>query len=141
SNLDAMLKYLGSKILPNSNSPASYLAKAAHQDALNRFIYPSPEREMRADLTSKAEDQAIEVFAMNLRNLLLQRPMKDKVVLGVDPAYRTGCKLCVVNEQGTVLQKGVIYPHEKFKGEKEAIERLPLSEKIVKQFIAKYQVS
>ncbi len=141
SNIDAMLKYLGSKILTNSNSPVSYLVKEAIEDALKRLIYPSLEREIRSDLTSKAEDQAIEVFAMNLRNLLLQRPMKDKVVLGVDPAYRTGCKLCVVNEQGTVLQKGVIYPHEKFKGEKEAIERLPLSEKIVKQFIAKYQVS
>ena len=142
SNIDAMLKYLGSKILTNSNSPVSYLVKEAIEDALKRLIYPSLEREIRSDLTSKAEDQAIEVFAMNLRNLLLQRPMKDKVVLGVDPAYRTGCKLCVVNEQGTVLQKGVFtHMKKKFKGEKEAIERLPLSEKIVKQFIAKYQVS
>ncbi len=140
SNIEAMLKYLGSKIITNPNSPVVYLINEAIEDALKRLIYPSLEREIRSDLTTKAEDQAIEVFALNLRNLLLQRPMKDKVVLGIDPAYRTGCKLCVVNEQGTVLQKGVIYPHEKYKGEKEAIERLPLSEKIVKQFIAKHQV-
>ena len=140
TNRDAMLKYLGSKILTNPISPVSYLVSEAIEDALKRLIYPSLEREIRSDLTAKAEDQAIEIFAMNLRNLLLQRPMKDKVVLGVDPAYRTGCKLCVVNEQGTVLQKGVIFPHEKYKGEKEAVERLPLSEKIVKQFISKYQV-
>lgn len=140
SNIEAMLKYLGSKILTNSKSPVAYLITEAIEDALKRLIYPSLEREIRSDLTSKAEDQAIEVFALNLKNLLLQRPMKDQVVLGIDPAYRTGCKLCIVNQQGTVLQKGVIYPHEKYKGEKEAAERLPLSEKIIKQFIAKYQV-
>ena len=140
SNIPAMLKYLGSKILTNLNSPVVPIVEAAIEDALKRLIYPSLEREIRADLTSKAEDQAIEVFAMNLRNLLLQRPMKNKVVLGVDPAYRTGCKLCVVNEQGTVLQKGVIYPHEKYKGEEHIEDRVTLSEKIIRQFIAKHNV-
>ncbi|MDY0210401.1 MAG: Tex family protein [Acholeplasma sp.] len=140
SNTEAMLKYLGSKIIVNPNSPVAYLIKEAIEDSLKRLIYPSLEREIRSELTGKAEDQAIEIFALNLKNLLLQRPMKDKVVLGIDPAYRTGCKLCVVNEQGTVLQKGVIYPHEKYKGEKEAGDRLGLSEKIIKQYIAKHQV-
>lgn len=140
SNTPAMLKYLGSKILTNLNSPVVPVVESAIEDALKRLIYPSLEREIRADLTSKAEDQAIEVFAMNLRNLLLQRPMKNKVVLGVDPAYRTGCKLCVVNEQGTVLQKSVIYPHEKYKGEEHIEDRVTLSEKIIRQFIAKHNV-
>lgn len=140
SNTPAMLKYLGSKILTNLNSPVVPVVVSAIEDALKRLIYPSLEREIRADLTSKAEDQAIEVFAMNLRNLLLQRPMKNKVVLGVDPAYRTGCKLCVVNEQGTVLQKSVIYPHEKYKGEEHIEDRVTLSEKIIRQFIAKHNV-
>lgn len=140
SNTPVMLKYLGSKILTNPSSPVIPVVESAIEDALKRLIYPSLEREIRADLTSKAEDQAIEVFAMNLRNLLLQRPMKNKVVLGVDPAYRTGCKLCVVNEQGTVLQKGVIYPHEKYKGEEHIEDRVTLSEKIIRQFIAKHNV-
>lgn len=140
TDTQAMLKYLGSKILTNSSSPVVPIVEAAIEDALKRLIYPSLEREIRADLTAKAEDQAIEVFAMNLRNLLLQRPMKNKVVLGVDPAYRTGCKLCVVNEQGTVLQKSVIYPHEKYKGEEHIDERVTLSEKVIKQFIAKHNV-
>jgi protein Tex len=140
SNTPAMLKYLGSKILTNPISPVTPIVEAAIEDALKRLIYPSLEREIRADLTSKAEDQAIEVFAMNLRNLLLQRPMKDKVVLGVDPAYRTGCKLCVVNEQGTVLQKSVIYPHEKYKGEEHIEDRVTLSEKVIRQFVAKHNV-
>lgn len=138
---EVMLQYLGLKVINNQKSPVVHLIKEAIEDALKRLIYPSIEREVRSDLTSKAEDQAIDVFSINLRNLLLQQPMKDKIVLGVDPAYRTGCKLCVVNEQGTVLQKGVIYPHEKYIGEKMSDERVKLSEKIIKQFIAKYGVN
>lgn len=136
-----MLQYLGLQVITNSNSNVAYLITEAIEDALKRLIYPSIEREVRSELTTRAEDQAIDIFAINLRNLLLAQPMKDKIVLGVDPAYRTGCKLCVVNEQGTVLQKGVIYPHEKYIGEKHAEDRLGLSNKIVLQFIAKNNVN
>ncbi|MGY3815741.1 Tex family protein [Globicatella sulfidifaciens] len=88
----------------------------AIQDSYKRFIGPAIERELRAETTEKADLQAIEVFGENLRNLLLTAPLKGKVVLGFDPAYRTGCKLAVINETGAVLEKAVIYPHEKAVG-------------------------
>ena len=88
----------------------------AIQDSYKRFIGPAIERELRAETTEKADLQAIEVFGENLRNLLLTAPLKGKVVLGFDPAYRTGCKLAVINETGAVLEKAVIYPHEKALG-------------------------
>ena len=84
------------------------------------MILPSIEREIRKELTEKAEDQAIHIFSENLRNLLLQPPLKGKVVLAVDPAYRTGCKLAVVDETGKVLEIGVIYPHPPVAKEEEA---------------------
>jgi uncharacterized protein len=83
---------------------------AAVEDAYKRLIAPSIEREVRGELTEKAEEHAIRIFAENLRNLLLQAPVKGKVVLGVDPAYRTGCKLAVVDATGKVLEIGVAYP-------------------------------
>lgn len=85
--------------------------KLAIEDSLKRLIMPSIEREIRADLTSKAEQHAIEVFSENLKHLLLQPPMKGKQILGVDPAFRTGCKLAVINPFGTFIDKSVIYPH------------------------------
>ncbi|GFR38983.1 RNA-binding transcriptional accessory protein [Insulibacter thermoxylanivorax] len=83
---------------------------AVIEDAYKRLIAPSIEREVRGELTERAEEHAIKVFADNLRNLLLQPPVKGHVVLGVDPAYRTGCKLAVVDDTGKVLDKGVVYP-------------------------------
>lgn len=80
-------------------------------DSLKRLILPSIEREIRNELTAKAEAQAIEIFSVNLKNLLLQAPLKGKVILGLDPAYRTGCKLAVINAYGTFVDKSVIYPH------------------------------
>ncbi len=80
------------------------------EDGYKRLIEPSIERDIRNELTEKAEEQAIHIFSENLRHLLLQPPMKDKVVLGVDPAYRTGCKLAVVDATGKVLDIAVIYP-------------------------------
>lgn len=80
------------------------------EDAYKRLIAPSIEREVRGEITEKAEEHAIQIFAENLRNLLLQAPVKGKVVLGVDPAYRTGCKLAVVDETGKVLEVAVTYP-------------------------------
>lgn len=80
------------------------------EDAYKRLIAPSIEREVRSELTEAAEEQAIHIFSENLRNLLLQPPVKGKVVLGVDPAYRTGCKLAVVDETGKLLEVAVVYP-------------------------------
>ena len=81
----------------------------AIEDAYKRLIKPSIEREIRANLKEVAENQAIHIFSENVRQLLLQPPMKGKVVLGVDPAFRTGCKLAVVDETGKVLDIDVIY--------------------------------
>ncbi|PKI20605.1 RNA-binding transcriptional accessory protein [Staphylococcus succinus] len=89
----------------------AYIIEDAIKDSLKRLIMPSIEREIRADLTDKAENHAIDVFSENLRNLLLQPPMQGKQILGVDPAFRTGCKLAVINPFGTFVAKGVMYPH------------------------------
>ncbi|WP_308221981.1 MULTISPECIES: Tex family protein [unclassified Lysinibacillus] len=93
------------------SSPAIAEVKLAIEDSYKRLIQPSIERELRNELTEKAETQAIHIFSENLRNLLLQPPMKGKYVLGVDPAYRTGCKLAVVDETGKMLEVTAIYPH------------------------------
>ena len=111
-----MVYYLEKNVIKNERSIATPYIKDAIADSLKRLIYPSLEREIRAELTEVAESQAILVFGENLQKLLLQPPLKGKIVLGVDPAFRTGCKLSVINEQGTFLEKGVIYPHEKSKG-------------------------
>lgn len=95
----------------NNTSSAVAEVQAAILDSYKRLIQPSIERELRSELTEKAETQAIHIFSENLRNLLLQPPMRDKMVLGVDPAYRTGCKLAVVDETGKMLEVTAIYPH------------------------------
>ena len=84
----------------------------AIKDSLKRLILPSIEREIRSELSESAEEVAINNFGKNLEKILLQPPMKDKTILGLDPAYRTGCKLAVINKSGTVLDISVIYPHE-----------------------------
>lgn len=95
----------------SSEHNGTYVIIDAIKDSLKRLIMPSIEREIRSDLTEKAENHAIDVFSENLRNLLLQPPMKGKQILGVDPAFRTGCKLAVINPFGTFVAKGVMYPH------------------------------
>ncbi|AYU55693.1 Tex family protein [Staphylococcus debuckii] len=108
--------------------------KQAIKDSLKRLIMPSIEREIRSDLTEQAETHAIEVFSVNLKHLLLQPPLKGKQILGVDPAFRTGCKLAVINPFGSFLAKGVMYPHPPVSKTKEA-------EQILLQFINDYDVS
>jgi protein Tex len=99
-------------IIPrNFFGPSIEEVKLAIADSYKRLIKPSIENELRSEITAKAETQAIHIFSENLRNLLLQPPMRGKVVLGVDPAYRTGCKLAVVDETGKMIEIGVIYPH------------------------------
>ncbi|MBM6507802.1 MULTISPECIES: Tex family protein [Staphylococcus] len=112
---------------------ATYIVKDAIKDSLKRLIMPSIEREIRGDLTEKAENHAIDVFSENLRNLLLQPPMKGKQILGVDPAFRTGCKLAVINPYGTFVAKNVIYPHP-------PVNKLDNAEKVIVKMINDYSV-
>ena len=115
------------------DSYCAKLVEAAAEDAYDRLIFPSVSREIRNELTEKASDSASKVFSLNLRQLLLQPPVKNKVTIGLDPGYRTGCKVAVVDGTGKVLDTGVIYPvppHSK-------IEE---SKKIIKNFVKKYNV-
>jgi protein Tex len=109
--IDAILNFLTKKWIKKPHSITAAIVVDAMEDSYKRLIQPSIEREIRSELTEKAEEQAIHIFSENLRNLLLQPPLKGKIVLGVDPAYRTGCKLAVVDDTGKVLEIGVIYPH------------------------------
>jgi protein Tex len=122
--LDLILSYLHKQIIRNEQSPAAPIVAEAIEDGYKRLIQPSIEREIRKELMEKAEDRAIHIFSENLRNLLLQPPLKGKVVLGVDPAYRTGCKLAVVDETGKVLHIDVIYPHPPVQKREEAKSKL-----------------
>lgn len=108
---EGIQKYLEKQVIKNIHSISVPLVKEAVEDSYKRLIQPSVEREIRNELTDKAEDQAIHIFSENLRKLLLQPPMKGKMVLGVDPAFRTGCKLAVIDETGKTLDINVIYPH------------------------------
>ncbi|MDN6698869.1 MAG: RNA-binding transcriptional accessory protein [Staphylococcus equorum] len=116
-----------------TNHEGNYIIEDAIKDSLKRLIMPSIEREIRGDLTEKAENHAIDVFSDNLRNLLLQPPMKGKQILGVDPAFRTGCKLAVINPFGTFVAKGVMYPHP-------PINKKADAEKIFVKFVKDYDV-
>ena len=137
---DRTINYLNSKVIKNEESFATPIVKDAIVDSFNRLIFPSIEREVRSELTEGAEDKAIEVFSVNLRNLLLQPPMKGKMVLGVDPAFRTGCKIAVVDKVGKVLDKSVIYQNQKFEGEKVPEARILEAKKKVTEFITKYDI-
>ncbi|MEH7202781.1 Tex family protein [Bacillus safensis] len=116
--------YLDKQVLKGKQTTARPFIEAAIEDAYKRLIQPSIEREIRKELTEKAEEQAIHIFAENLRKLLLQPPMKGKRVLGVDPAFRTGCKLAVVDDTGKVHHIGVIYPHPPVQKKAEAKQKV-----------------
>lgn len=132
-----IFSYLGKNLIGDSYpSSATPYVVAAFEDAYKRFIKPSLEREIRNELSEKAETQAIHIFGENLRNLLLQAPLKDKVVMGFDPAYRTGCKLAIVDATGKVLAIQVIYPHPPASQVKQAE-----AEKIFLNLIKKYNVN
>ncbi|WP_281217149.1 Tex family protein [Lysinibacillus capsici] len=133
--VDRVLMIMWKEWIPaTGSSPAIAEVKLAIEDSYKRLIQPSIERELRNELTEKAEAQAIHIFSENLRNLLLQPPMKGKYVLGVDPAYRTGCKLAVVDETGKMLEVTAIYPHPP----KPDVAK---SKAIVKGILAKYPIS
>lgn len=130
---EGILTYLQRQVIKNVHSISVPLVKEAVEDSYKRLIQPSVEREIRNELTEKAEDQAIHIFSENLRKLLLQPPMKGKMVLGVDPAFRTGCKLAVIDETGKTLDINVIYPHS-------SQSQLAKAEEAIKAIMTKYSV-
>lgn len=132
--VERILRYLETKVVTKDNPYTTPVLKAVIEDAYERLIAPAIEREIRNDLTEKAEDGAINVFGKNLQQLLLQPPITGKVVLGWDPAFRTGCKLAVVDETGKVLDTKVIYPTAPQNKVEEAKAEL-------KKLIKKYHVS
>ena len=125
---EEIIKFLEEKIIKNENNlELTSLVKEAINDSYKRLIAPSIERELRSELKDKAEDVAILNFSDNLEHLLMQPPIKEKCVLGFDPAYRTGCKLAVVDRTGKLLKTAVIYPHEpkcEYEKSKEVILKL-----------------
>ncbi len=131
---ERILQYLRTKVITNDNPVTSPILEEVIADSYDRLIAPAIEREIRNDLTEKAEDGAISVFGKNLEQLLLQPPIKGKVVLGWDPAFRTGCKLAVVDETGKVLDTKVIFPTAPQNKVEEAKAEL-------KKLIKKYHVS
>ena len=106
---EEIIEYLKKEEITDKSSITAYLVEAAAEDAYTRLIQPSIEREIRNELTDMAQEQAMQVFKVNLKNLLMQAPIRGQVVLGLDPGYRTGCKVGVVDETGKVLDTGVIY--------------------------------
>jgi uncharacterized protein len=137
---EKILDYLQANFMIKKKSSVEHLVIEAIEDAYKRLISPSIEREIRSDLTEKAEDQAIHIFSENLRSLLLQPPLKGKMVLGVDPAFRTGCKLAVIDDFGKFIDKGVIYPHESRAGDVPDPAKLELSKKRMRYLIEKYAI-
>lgn len=129
-----LLEYLYKQIIKNKNSYCEEFLKKAIDDAYKRLIFPAIEREIRNELSEKAQEASIKVFSKNLEQLLLQPPIKGKVVLGWDPGFRTGCKIAVVDEFGKVLDTTVVYPTEPKKQVKETKET-------IKKLIEKYNVN
>lgn len=128
-----IMNFLEKKIIKNEKSSVVELVKEAMVDSYKRLIFPSIEREIRGELKEEAEEGAIEVFSKNLEKLLLTPPIKDKIVLGFDPAFRTGCKLAVIDKTSKVLSISKIYPHEPQNKWNEAKD-------IIKKLISKYNI-
>jgi uncharacterized protein len=108
-NEDVIIDYLNKKVLKGNKDTDKYVEEAV-KDSLKRLIYPSIEREIRSELTDKGEQGAIDIFKANLKALLMQPPIKGKVVMGFDPGFRTGCKVAVLDDTGKFLEKATVYP-------------------------------
>ncbi len=131
--LQPLLERLFALVQSNPQSIFTDYLKAATEDSLTRLLLPSLEREIRASLTATAEEQAIKVFGLNLRQLLLQPPVRGKIVMGIDPGFRTGCKVAVVDAIGRVQETATIYPHPPQKDWEQAL-------KVLSALIHKHQV-
>ena len=139
-NEEMYLDWVLRKSIKNNTTTEAKYIKEAIEDGYKRLLFPSIEREIRTELTETAHDQAINVFSLNLEQLLLTPPLKNRVILGLDPAFRTGCKLAVINMNGDFIYKDVIYPHEKSVGEIVTEERKESSEKKVVDIVKKFNV-
>lgn len=135
-----VLRYFHARIIGQKLGPSMQYVEQAYTDAYRRFIQPAIERELRKELTARAAASAIAVFGDNLYHLLMQAPLKGKTVLGLDPAFRTGCKLAVVDPTGKFLAKAVIYPHEKAKGKRPDPKKRAQAKQILLELLEKYQV-
>lgn len=133
---EKVLQYLEKKVIRGNNPYTTPILKEAVEDSYKRLIAPAIEREIRSELTEKAEDGAITVFGKNLEQLLMQPPITNKVVLGWDPAFRTGCKLAVVDETGKVLDTTVVYPTAPTTPQK-----IAQAKETVKKLIHKYGIT
>lgn len=133
ANTDKIEEYIQNKVIKQGDKDSIELVKDAIKDSLKRLIYPSIEREIRSELSENSEVVAIDNFGKNLESLLMQPPMKEKMVLALDPGFRTGCKLAVVDKTGKMLEVFVIYPHEPVKKYEEA-------KKIILDIVDKYKI-
>lgn len=131
---EKIIRYLEKKVIRKDNQETEFILKSVVEDSYNRLIGPSVEREVRNELTERAEEGGMKDFGKNLKQLLMQPPISGRVVLGWDPAFRTGCKLAVVDATGKILDTVVIYPTEPQKKIKEAKE-------ILKRLISKYGIT
>ena len=131
---EQIIPYLQKKVITKDNAITRPVLEEVIEDSYKRLIAPAIEREIRSDLTEKAEDGAIKVFGKNLEQLLMQPPIANQIVLGWDPAFRTGCKLAVVDATGKVLDTTVIYPTA-------PQNKVEESKKVLKQLIAKYHIT
>ena len=133
-NLEEIIAFLEKKLIKNKESECANIVSDSIKDSLKRLILPSLEREIRSDLTLKANVEAIKSFQDNLENLLLTPPIKEKTVLALDPGYRTGTKVAVVDKNGNMLEVSVIYPTKPH-------EKILEAKKIILELIKKYQVN
>ena len=133
---ERLCQYILRGITRNSDTEIAKILFECIEDSMKRLIYPSIEREIRSDLTKKAEEDSVVIFSENLKQLLMQSPLKNKKVLGIDPAFRTGCKMAVVDEYGNFIDKMVIYPHKPA-----SIEKQEKSKKDLIKFITKHNIN
>ena len=133
---ERLCQYILRGITRNRDTEIAKILFECIEDSMKRLIYPSIEREIRSDLTKKAEEDSVVIFSENLKQLLMQSPLKNKKILGIDPAFRTGCKMAVVDEYGNFIDKMVIYPHKPA-----SIEKQEKSKKDLIKFITKHNIN
>lgn len=139
-DIEQIHAYLNKQVIGKKQSLVNPLIEEAIQDSYKRLISGAIEREIRSDFTDRAEDQAIHIFSENVEALLLQPPLKGKMVLGIDPAFRTGCKIAVVDSFGKFLAKDVIYPHEAYIGQRVNEHQIEEAKRKLKKLIHDYNV-
>lgn len=133
-NHDKVIDLIKDRVIVESNSPTFEYLNLSIEDGYKRLLYPSIEREIRSNLTERAEEEAIKVFSLNLEPLLMQPPIKGKMIMAIDPGYRTGCKVAIIDETGKYLDHEVVYPTEP----QNQIEKTKIK---LKKLIDKYNIN